>query len=819
MKEEPLHVRLAVRELIEFVLRCGSIDSRFAGFDRMNEGSRIHRKLQKAAGERYQAEVAFKAERTVDNIVYTLEGRADGVIAGDDGGYTIDEIKTTGAPAELLTADWNPLHWAQAKCYGAFLCEREHLAGVRIQITYYQIDTDEIIRHWRDFSAGELETFLTDTLHAYARWAKMTAEWRDVRDASMKALHFPFPAYRRGQYELACAVYRTIANGAQGKASQRLFCTAPTGIGKTMSTLFPALKALGEGKGERVFYLTAKTVTRQAAQDALAKLRVHSEASGVPMRLRAVTLTAKDKICPLEQRDCTPQSCPRADGYYDRVNDALFAFLRQSDLYTREAIEAYAERHHLCPFEFALDLTNWCDCVICDYNYLFDPVVSLKRFFTEGGDFIFLVDEAHNLVDRARDMYSAELKKSDIFALKKQMGKTHRKLSGALGKVNQAMVSLRRRCEEAKVRVLRVPEGLDELNAQLRRLSCACEDWLEEHRDGAAQSDVLALYFDVRFYLRVSEWYGENYTTLVSLRGQDVTVRQLCLDASPYLDASFSLGRAGVLFSATLSPLDYFIRTLGGGKNARAVRLPSPFIPERLCVAVADTVSTKYADRERTREDVCRLIGAAVSARAGNYLVFLPSYQYLADVSDEFSMMFPDIPLAVQESGMDEAARAGFLSQFTVPEQGICAGADAGTQNRPAQETLVGFCVLGGVFSEGIDLVGDRLIGSIVVGVGLPQIGPEQDALRDYYETQDGMGFSYAYQYPGMNKVLQAAGRVIRTETDRGVLLLIDSRYRQASYRKLLPPHWAHAKRVENAEQLTRLLTDFWGACESQDIS
>lgn len=795
--EEPLHIRLAVRELIEFVLRRGDIDSRFAGFDRMNEGSRIHRKLQKAAGGNYQAEVAFKAARTVDNIAYTLEGRADGIIAEEDGSFTVDEIKTTGAPAELLTADFNPLHWAQAKCYGAFLCARDGLSGVCIQITYYQIDTDEIIRHRRTFSAAELEAFLTDTLHAYTRWARMEAAWRGVRNASLKALRFPFLAYRRGQYELACAVYRTIAGSKQGKQSGRLFCTAPTGIGKTMSTLFPALKALGEEKGERVFYLTAKTVTRQTAQDALAKLRAHSSTDGVLLRLRAVTLTAKDKICPLERRDCTPRACPRAAGYYDRVNDALFAFLSQSDDFTRENIEAYAEENRLCPFEFALDLTNWCDCIICDYNYLFDPVVSLKRFFTEGGDFIFLVDEAHNLVDRARDMYSAALKKSDVFALKKSLGKTHRKLTNALGKVNQEMVALRHRCEEAETRVLGVPEGLPELNRHLRLLSSACEDWLEEHRDGAAQEEVLTLYFDVRFYLRVTEWYGENYTTLLFLRGQDVVVRQLCLDAAPFLNASFSLGRAGILFSATLSPLDYFIRTLGGGENAKAIRLQSPFAPERLCIAVADTVSTKYADRERTREAVCRLIGTAVSARAGNYLVFLPSYKYLADVSDEFSMMFPDIPLAVQESGMDEAARAGFLSQFT---------ADSGA----AGETLVGFCVLGGVFSEGIDLVGERLIGSVIVGVGLPQIGPEQDALRDYYEEKDGMGFAYAYQYPGMNKVLQAAGRVIRTETDKGMVLLIDSRYRQAGYKSLLPPHWAHAKRAENAEQLAALLTEFW---------
>ncbi len=788
--EEPLQIRLSVRELVEFVLRCGSIDSRFSGFDRMNEGSRIHRKLQKAAGDAYEAEVSFKAQRTIDGVRYTLEGRADGVIAEQDGGFTIDEIKTTAAPAELLTTDFNPLHWAQAKCYGAFLCERGGLPGAGVQITYYQIDTDEIIRHRRAFTAAELEDFLKDTLRRYAPWARMAAQWRGTRNASLRALRFPFPAYRPGQYEMARAVYRTIAGGG------RLFCAAPTGIGKTMSTLFPALKAMGEEKGERIFYLTAKTITRQAAEEALARLRQNTADSETPLRLKAVTLTAKDKICPLAERNCTPQGCPRADGYYNRVNDALYEFLSARDIFTRADIEAFAEERRLCPFEFSLDLTNWCDCIVCDYNYLFDPVVSLKRFFAEGGDFIFLVDEAHNLVDRSREMYSASLHKSAVYGVKKALGKAHRRLSAALTKTNREFIALRRRCEEAETRALTLPKGVPELEKQLVRLCAACEGWLEEHREGELHTEVLALYFDVRFFLRIAEEYDEKYTALVFASGSEVCVRLLCLDAAPFLEDSLALGRAGILFSATLTPAEYFIRTLGGGEKAKAIGLRSPFAPERLFLAAADTVSTKYADRERTREAVCRLIGAAVNAKAGNYLVFLPSYQYLRDVSDEFAMIYPEIPLAVQESGMDEAAREAFLAQFSAQQT----------------KTLVGFCVLGGIFAEGIDLVGDRLIGIIIVGVGLPQIGPEQDALRDYYEATLGEGFAYAYQYPGMNKVLQAAGRVIRTETDRGLVLLIDSRYRTARYRRLFPPHWAQLQSVESPEQLARMLAGFWNA-------
>lgn len=785
-------VKLSVRGLVEFVLRCGSIDSRFSGFDRANEGSRIHRRLQKAAGKNYTAEVAMKAVRTVDGIEYRLDGRADGVIDEGEGGFVIDEIKTTAAPTQLLTADFNPLHWAQAKCYAAFLCADRSLAHAAVQLTYYQVDTGEIIRHRQAYSAAELEAFLLDTLHLYTPWAQMEADWRAVRNASIQSLRFPFAHYRAGQYELARAVYLTICRG------ERLFATAPTGVGKTISTLFPAVKALGEEKGERIFYLTAKTLTRQAAEEAVAAMRAACPADA-PLRLKTITLTAKDKVCPLPQRICTPDACPRANGYYDRVNEALFRFLRAGDHFTREAILAFCEENALCPFELALDLTNWCDCIICDYNYLFDPVVSLKRFFTDGGDFIFLVDEAHNLVDRARDMYSASLSKAAFYSVKKQLGKTPRKLAAALSKVNSALIEVRHTAAGQPRGVL-VPGGLAPLALLLTQFCAQAQPWLEEHREGALHDEMLALFFDVRFYLRLWEMYDEHFTTLAACHGQDVTVRLLCLDAAPFLDASMALGRASVLFSATLSPVDYFIATLGGGEGAKRIGVGSPFEPGHLCLLAADGVSTRYADRPHTSAEVCALIEAAVRARRGNYMVFLPSYQYLRDISGQFAQLCPDIPLAVQESGMDEAARENFLAGFAAQ----------------TQQTLVGFCVLGGIFAEGIDLAGERLIGSVIVGVGLPQIGPEQDALRDYYEAARGDGFAYAYQYPGMNKVLQAAGRVIRTPEDRGAVLLIDSRYASARYRRLFPPHWAHCRSVRSGEEVRSLLCAFWAQADAQ---
>ncbi|MEG1407972.1 MAG: PD-(D/E)XK nuclease family protein, partial [Ruthenibacterium sp.] len=390
-----------------------SIDSRFSGTERALEGSRIHRKLQKAAGETYTPEVSMKATRVVDAIEYHLDGRADGVIT-EKGGIVIDEIKTTDAPVERLTADFNALHWAQAKCYAAFYCADYALPAITVQLTYYQIDTDEVIRHRRVFTAEALEQFLCDTLHLYTRWAKMAAAWRTLRNTSLQALSFPFSDYRAGQYRLAGAVYKTIVSGG------RLFAGAPTGIGKTISTLFPAVKAMGEGYGAHLFYLTAKTSTRQAAEDAIAAMRENSTDS---LHFKTVTLTAKDKICPLEIRNCIPEACPYANGYYDRINDALYDFLQTHDTFAQTDLLCYSAEKMLCPFELGLDVSLFCDCIIGDYNYLFDPVVSLQRFFAPQGkreiapadSFVFLIDEAHNLVDRARGMYSASVTKSAFY--------------------------------------------------------------------------------------------------------------------------------------------------------------------------------------------------------------------------------------------------------------------------------------------------------------------------------------------------------------------------------------------------------------------
>lgn len=777
-------VKLSVRQLVEFVLRGGSIDNRSGGMDRAQEGGRIHRRIQKAGGETYQAEVFFRHTEEYEEVSYTVEGRADGIITeGDE--ITVDEIKTTRLDLSAVEEDFNRLHWAQAKCYAYFYAAEHERERMTVQLTYVHVDdhgdVDGTKRFTRSFTLEELAAAFIDLLARYKKWADFSCEWAEKRNASIAGLAFPFPAYRRGQRSLAVTAYRTIVE--EGTA----FCQAPTGIGKTISTLFPAVKAMGEGYITKIFYLTAKTITRQVAEEGFARMREGG------LAFKTVTLTAKDKICFLDETACNPEQCPYADGHYDRVNDVIYSLLQTDDHMTRERIEQAARENRVCPFELALDMTLWCDCVICDYNYLFDPVMYLKRFFAEGrGEYAFLIDEAHNLVDRAREMYSAELEKAMFLELKRRIASEDRAMSRALGAVNEEFIALRKQCGDKRYVEQLLPP--DELGKALVRFTDQCESFLKRHADSPDAPDLLQLYFAALLYLKILELYDEKYLTAVQVWGSEVTVKLCCLDPSALIRAALDRGRAAVFFSATLTPLDYFSAVLGGDEESRRIALPSPFERDHLKLLIADRVSTRYKDREGSLRPIAELIARTVQAKTGNYLVYFPSYQYMNDVYDAFAAQHPEVDTVLQQSGMSEEEREAFLLRF----------------DRANERTLVGFCVLGGIYSEGIDLQGDRLIGTVVVGVGLPQIGKEQDRIRDYYNRNGGTGYEFAYQYPGMNKVLQAAGRVIRGEQDRGVVVLIDDRFNTPSYLRLFPEHWRGCRLVRTPEALEREIREFW---------
>ena len=822
-------LRLPIRQLVEFLLRTGSIDSRFTGFDRANEGARLHRKLQKAAGESYEAEVFLSAERTVEDITFTIEGRADGIFT-ENGLVTIDEIKTTAIPTDEITEDMNPCHWAQGMLYAAIYGQQNGLERLAVRLTYYQIDTDEIVRFTRKFSIDELEAFFLDLLRQYLPWARRQLDWNTRRNQSLRELKFPFATYRPGQRALAGEIYRACAAGktSDRKGGTRLFCQAPTGIGKTMSAIFPALKAIGEGKGEKLFYLTARNTTQTAAEDAVARLRSASP----ELSLRSVTLTAKEKACLCKDEEghpsCLPEACPYANGYYERIKDALAALLDGDGSFSRSTLTETAKRFMVCPFEMGLDLSEWCDVVIGDYNYLFDPVVHLRRFFDGAGDWLFLVDEAHNLPDRARAMYSASFRKSSLTEAKRALGRGKGSLKTALTKADKAFLEVRKTVAKLAPRhqpvtvqeepvteqtsLLDTPETsvtlpepifaengtvfLKELPDILRKplgaVQAPLQAWLEDNPDDPAHAQLLELYFAVQDMTRSAERYDEHFVTQLTAYGSDLELSILCLDPSPFVDASLACGRAAAMFSATLTPPGYYKNVLGC-PEARAVALESPFPAEHVGLYCLP-VSTRYRDREKSVSAISDALAVLANGKVGNYLAFFPSYAYMKQVWEDFSARYPDIETLVQESGLDDAGRAAFLEKFA-PDP---------------EKTLLGFGVMGGIFGEGVDLVGDRLIGCAVVGVGLPQVNPRQEILKRYYDELSGTGFEYAYRYPGMNKVLQAAGRVIRTQEDKGVVLLLDDRFARNEYARLLPKHWAHLRYLRTAKELEEQLNRFW---------
>lgn len=777
-------IRLPIRLLVELIMRGGDIDSRYVSKDRMLEGARAHRILQKQHSELYddyRSEVILSAGYNHDGTDYTLEGRADGVFRQDDR-YTLEEIKTTLRPISLIDEEFNQAHWGQAQCYAYIFAIENDLPEISVQLTYFNLESHESKNFTRNFSAAELKDFVSGLLAKYSAWASFSSRWAIQRDLSIKALPFPFPAYRQGQRALAEDAYRTIANG------QKMFTQAPTGTGKTISVLFPAVKAIGEGKTSKIFYLTAKTITRQAAEEAFDKMR------RVGLRIKTLTITAKEKICFCDQTVCSPDRCEYAKGHYDRINDAILDAIEACDEFSRQAIESYAQKHRVCPFELSLDIALLADGIICDYNYVFDPRAYLRRFFTEGGDYVFLIDEAHNLVDRSREMYSAQLRKTDFYTIKKEYKGKNKALDKCLTSINKFMIELRHQCGEAGYLV--TADLRQDFIELVNKYAAVCELMLKEKAELSEDQTFMQLYFEVLGFMTIADFYDERYVTLVEDQGTEVILKLFCMDPSFLLAEALKRGKSAIMFSATLSPLTYFRDILGGGQGDRLLSLDSPFDPRKLCVMIADTISTRYTEREQSRSNITQLIGSFVSSKIGNYIVYFPSYKYMNDVFEEFIAAFPEINAVKQSSGMSEPDRENFLASLV----------------EEPEETLVAFCVLGGIFSEGIDLVGSRLIGTVIVSVGLPQLGVQQDIIRDYFKQRNGMGYEYAYMYPGMNKVLQAAGRVIRCESDMGAIMLVDERYRRRDYERLFPKNWHTPTTVRDRGKVEKTLGEFWGA-------
>jgi len=776
-------IKVAVTDLVAFVLRSGDLGGGgFTSAARLHEATRAHQKVQRSRPDGYQAEVYVSHLVERDELSLEIRGRIDGLMADGDR-VLLEEIKTTEDELDPDQPD-NPVHWAQAQIYACILAAQHGLDQVDIQLTYVRLEPWEVHEDRRSFSADELAAFFEDVIVRYLRWARIYHAWCEERNQSIEELAFPFPEYRKGQREMAAAVYRAI------QAQSRLFVQAPTGIGKTISALFPAVKAMAQDRGEKIFYLTARTVVRTVAEKAVDDMRQ----SG--LKLKSLTLTARDKICfkPAGVDTCDPEQCEYAIGYFDRINDALEDIFQQ-DAFTRPLIEATARQHRVCPFEFSLELSLWSDAIICDYNYVFDPRVYLRRFFLDNaGDYTFLIDEAHNLVDRAREMFSADLFKTAVLAVKRAVGKAHPGLAEKLQAISRYLLDLGKRCEKYDEGEYWVdPELPEDLLPLLEKSLVEAEKVLVRGVSSPLREELIEFYFQVVAFLRIAELFDDHYTTYVEKAGREVHLRLFCLDPSKNVREALKRGTSAAFFSATLTPLEYFREILGGEEDDALLSLDSPFPHENLHLLLADHIATTYRKREFTYDDVAGAIAAAVSQKSGNYLVYFPSYRYMEEIVERFRAVHPDVEILVQTTGMSESRREAFLSVFR--------------EDNP--EIMVGFAVMGGIFGEGIDLVGERLSGAVIVGVGLPQLCLERDLIRYYFDAREIPGFEYAYTYPGMNRVLQAAGRVIRSAADRGMVLLIDQRFGQERYRRLFPSFW-HPHRTRGSEPISTSLEMFW---------
>ncbi len=798
--EKRSQIRISVRNLVEFILREGDIDNRHGQSvspEAMLAGSRMHRKIQKRKGSDYHAEVPLKLVLKEEYYDLILEGRADGIqiltegekpdysvsfqniVLEDSAKVIIDEIKGIYMKLDHLLAPVG-VHLAQAKCYAYIYALQHDLKCIGVQMTYVNLDTEEMKYFSEEYTFEALEGWFDDLIASYRKWSDFQYAWKKLRQESIQKLQFPF-AYRKGQKELAAGVYRTI------QRKKNLFIQAPTGVGKTITTVFPAVKAVGEGLGDRIFYLTAKTVTGTVAWETFDQLRRQG------YQAKLIQITAKEKMCLCAEMECNPVHCPYAKGHYDRVNDAVFGLLQKEDFFTREVLLEQAREYQVCPFEMSLDVASWVDDIICDYNYVFDPNVYLKRFFAEGirGDYIFLIDEAHNLVERSREMYSATLRKEDFLSVRKIMKRYQPKLDKDFNKCNRILLDYKRECENYKVY-----QDIGSFIFTLMNLASGLDEFLQRSTEFPERKEVSELYFAVRNFLNMYERVDEHYVIYGEHTAEGGFLLKLyCVDPSLNLQECIDKGNAAIFFSATFLPIRYYKSLLSTKQDNYAVYAETAFTEDQSLLLLGRDVSSRYTRRNQDEyRRIAEYIRKTGQAQKGNYMVFFPSYKMMQEVYEVFEgLNCGEMETCMQVSGMKEEEREAFLGQFAAEHE----------------RSFLAFCVMGGIFGEGIDLKNEQLIGAVVVGTGLPQISNEREILMRYYDERSGEGFDYAYRYPGMNKVLQAAGRVIRTVDDSGVILLLDDRFTRREYESLFPKEWERRSSC-TVESVSGYLDAFW---------
>lgn len=751
-------VKESVRGIVEYALKSGSLDDRFISKSRAIDGTMAHIKLQQdneKIYDNYEKEVNLKCQFNIKNITLEIEGRADGVIK-ENYSTIIEEIKSTYKDLIYIQDDYNDIHWAQGKFYGYIYCHNNGLQQISIRLSYFNLNTGEVKSFEKEYKYEDLNLYVNQLIDKYIKVVQIRQEFKVKRDISIKDMKFPFNSYRKGQKELAITCYNSI------KQKGKLFVQAPTGIGKTISTIFPSIKSLADGNGDRIIYLTSKTITRVVAEDAYLKLLNNG------LKFKIVSITAKEKMCLNNQLKCNPEDCIYAREYYTKINEIINNIIVKEDLFSRDIILKYAEEFKVCPFELSLDISNWTDGIICDYNYAFDPRVRLKRVFMENNKNILLIDEAHNLVSRARDMYSGEILKSSVMSVSKILKGKVPNLYNISKLINREMIDIRRELEEKNIMFLYCNNEYKDLNKYLRMFIGEADEYLIKSKGTDRYEEVLEFYYSCRTFISLSELYSNQYTTILRKEKNEFIIKIFCIDPSKNIAEVLDNSYSSIIFSATLFPMKYYIDLLGGDDNSFRVRLQSPFNSKNLEV-FAYGLDMRYINRHENIENLCYVINDFIDRKKGNYLIFLPSFQYLKSVYEAYVEKFDQDNIIIQRENFTEKEKEQFLNEFK------------------EKSNTIGFSVVGGMFSEGVDLPGERLIGAIIIGVGFPKVSLENDIIKEYFDID---GFNYAYTYPGINKVLQSAGRVIRSESDKGRILLIDSRYFNNKYRNMLPKEW-----------------------------
>lgn len=772
-------IELSVHELVDFVLRKGDIDSRSFNSMTMQEGTRIHNIYQSKQGSNYLKEYPLKGIFSYEDSLIYLSGRSDGIILEEV--PIIEEIKSTNCDLNSFFKENEEWHLGQAICYGYLYAIEKGLDKVKIRLTYISQVNNDILKKNYCYKTDELLTKIHQYFDVYFQFARIIETRKNKRNESLSKLRFPFSNTREGQMELIDFTKEAIEN-----ADSR-FAEASTGIGKTMATIYSTLSYLKEDKLDKVFYLCPKNTNFDNAAKALEILNKEG------YLLSFTEIRARSKMCPYKlEKACNPDDCPLTVGYYSKLKDVLRDCLVHENLLNSEIIDKYAKKYDVCPFELSLDFSVYTDFVVCDYNYAFHPISYLRRFF-EVPDKTYrifaLVDEAHNLIDRARDMFTVTFSEEDYKNLKKELkGYRNPEINKILRKINQDLRLFKQFEFNDQPIIL---EQLDSKFIQHITKLRSEINVLETDNPKLKLKKGKDFLIDLYKFIVINDLLNDGFKIILDDKYDNLTIKLFCIDPSSFINKSLFHFLGTLFFSATLTPIDYFQKVNLNRDGFKTISLPSPFNPNNFFLIINDNISIKYKDRDKTLEEVVKEINIFVSKKVGNYLIFVPSFEYSRKIEKYF---INDSRFVFQTATMTNKDKDEFLANF---------------KENP-QESRVGVCVISGSFAESIDLTGDRLIGVVVVGVGLPQVNFENNLVKDFYIQKEMNGYEFAYMNPGINKVLQALGRVIRTQNDKGSALIIDSRYAQSHYFSILKDRYKNYTKIKDSNGLIKALNSFY---------